>query len=297
MLKNYGFASLISLATILFSFFVPAIFQDITGLIGVFTIGILHGANDMLILSKKVTHPSKNTFIKTLSLYISVVLLGGFLFFYVSEWALLAFVLVSCFHFGEQHWEPLALAIPLQGFFYFCYGGLIFFLLFFIKHVEVNAVILQITGFEISRHIFLIGLLVFAGFFYTFLVSLKVLHSKIVSESLLLLFLAIIFQLSSLVFGFAFYFVVWHSIPSLKSQLRYLYPESTSHSFLKYLKSSAIYWVMALIGMITAYYFLDFKASYFLPLFFSFLAAITFPHVIVMWLMFRSTAQESGLKP
>lgn len=292
MLKYYDIGSILSIVGILFSLFISATFQDILGVIGVFSIGILHGANDMLILSKKTTHPSKYYFIKALLLYIGVVLMGGLLFFYVSQWALLAFVLVSCFHFGEQHWQTASFPVSVREIFYFIYGGGVFFLLFFLKHTEVSEVINQITGLQLNRSFFQIGLVIFAVLFYTALLLLKVSFKKICSETLLLFLLAILFYYSSLLFGFAFYFVVWHSIPSLRSQIQFLYGDLQSVSFVKYLKSSAIYWIFAVIGMVLAYYFIDFNATYFLPLFFSFLAAITFPHVVVMGIMFRSNTKE-----
>ena len=294
MLKYYEICIIISFVAILFSLFVPPIFQDVLGVFGIFSIGILHGANDLLILSKKAPTSSKNHFKKSFLLYIGVVAFGGLLFFYVSQFALLAFVLVSCFHFGEQHWESSLANKSYRGVFYFCYGGLVFFLLFCLKYDEVAAVIHQITSLQLSFNFFQIGLLFFGSTFYTFIILIKELRKRIFFETLLLVLLSILFYYSSLLFGFAFYFVVWHSFPSLRSQLRFLYNDTGTSSFLKYLKASAIYWVMALFGMGIGYFFIDFNADYFLPLFFSFLAAITFPHVVVMLIMFRSVQKEGN---
>ena len=46
-----------------------------------------------------------------------------------------------------------------------------------------------------------------------------------------------------------------------------------------------IYWLASLISLYLVYSYVDFEADYFMPMFFSFLAAITFPHTIVMGLM------------
>ena len=51
----------------------------------------------------------------------------------------------------------------------------------------------------------------------------------------------IYFLYQFIVIAFAFYFVVWHSLPSLKEQLIYLYGNLNFNSILKYLKSSIIY--------------------------------------------------------
>ena len=93
-----------------------------------------------------------------------------------------------------------------------------------------------------------------------------------------------LFSRSSLLLGFGLYFVLWHSIPSMHDQLGYLYPNDTKGLW-KYFRSSAPYWVLSLIGLLGVYLFFDFQSTAFLPLFFSFLAAITFPHTVVMgWL-------------
>ena len=41
----------------------------------------------------------------------------------------------------------------------------------------------------------------------------------------------------------------------------------------------------SLVSLFMVYQYVDFEADYFMPLFFSFLAAITFPHTVVIGLM------------
>ncbi len=67
--------------------------------------------------------------------------------------------------------------------------------------------------------------------------------------------------------------------------VKFLYGEMNFDSFLKYLKSSLIYWMASLVSLFLVYHYIDFEADYFMPLFFSFLAAITFPHTIVIGMM------------
>jgi hypothetical protein len=45
---------------------------------------------------------------------------------------------------------------------------------------------------------------------------------------------------------------------------------------------------MALIGLALFYFYIDVHQEQYLSIFFSFLAAITFPHAVVMNLMFHS---------
>ena len=105
-------------------------------------------------------------------------------------------------------------------------------------------------------------------------------------ETFYLLVFAVLFRVSSLIWGFAIYFIIWHSIPSIINQVNYLSGEFNKKNFGKYIKSAFVYWMISLIGIATLYLlFKDIKI--FNALFFSFLAAITFPHVLVIFILFK----------
>ena len=119
-----------------------------------------------------------------------------------------------------------------------------------------------------------------------FLLSVALIPSLrplVLFELVLLAFIGLLFSRASLLLGFGVYFVVWHSIPSIQDQVRFLYNNKAGSSWY-YLKSSAPYWLLSLMGLLGSFLF-DVHSWEFLPLFFSFLAAITFPHTVVMgWL-------------
>jgi Brp/Blh family beta-carotene 15,15'-monooxygenase len=105
-------------------------------------------------------------------------------------------------------------------------------------------------------------------------------------ELFYLLVFAILFKVSSLIWGFALYFIFWHSIPSILDQMLFLYGHTSGNAFKRYFKSAAVYWFVSLVG-ITVIYFIFRDLKLFDALFFSFLASITFPHVLVIEKMFR----------
>jgi len=105
-------------------------------------------------------------------------------------------------------------------------------------------------------------------------------------ETFYLLVFTIIFKVSSLIWGFAIYFILWHSIPSIINQISYLNGSFNWKNFVVYIQNAFIYWIVSLIGIVILYYlFRDVKL--FNAIFFSFLAAITFPHVAVLFLVFK----------
>jgi Brp/Blh family beta-carotene 15,15'-monooxygenase len=163
-------------------------------------------------------------------------------------------------------------------------------LLFNFNIKEVQEVIQNITSIVVPKNYFTNGLilnciaLVALGIYYSNkLVEFK---NRWMLETFYLLVFTVIFRVSSLIWGFAIYFIIWHSIPSIINQINYLNGEVSWNNFRKYIRSAFLYWVISLIGIATLY--LLFKdIEIFNALFFSFLAAITFPHVLVIFILFK----------
>jgi Brp/Blh family beta-carotene 15,15'-monooxygenase len=107
-------------------------------------------------------------------------------------------------------------------------------------------------------------------------------------ELLLICVLSILFYSGTLIYGFGVYFVLWHSILSLRSQIKFLYKKKDYNSLKSYLKSSLLYWITAIFSLCLIYFYGNILEEQHLSVFFSFLAAIIFPHAIVMGLMFYS---------
>tara|TARA_S200000501_G_scaffold122441_1_gene115396 strand:- start:474 stop:1319 length:846 start_codon:yes stop_codon:yes gene_type:complete len=270
---------------ILLSLLLSDSFIDFLAGFAVLTVGILHGANDLEILSKKFKGGLNHLYIRFLFLYLMVVLLGVAFFFIIPSFTLILFVIFSSYHFGEQHWGD-RLPMNYANFaFYTLYGALVFFMIFTLQFHEVVFVINKISGYTLNYEFFLYSSIGLVITLIIWILLIEQLRIHFINECLILLLLGFIFYFNSLLFAFAFYFVVWHSLPSLKEQLIYLYGNFNFNSFLKYLKSSIIYWIASLISLFLVYRYIDFEADYFMPLFFSFLAAITFPHTLVIGMM------------
>lgn len=254
----------------------------------ILSIGIIHGANDLKLLKDTQAH-----FIKRLVVYIVVVLLTALLFFQFIALATLLFILLSAYHFGEQHWEiRLELPKKISFFYYGVYGLLIFSLLFGLNAQESILIINDLTGYELSSTFFT-SMIIASGVIW-FILSLALYfkkHKNVVfwlQELFFVAVLALIFKTASLIWAFAIYFIIWHSLPSLLSQLLHLYGKADKTEMLKYVKSSLIYWLGAMLFLAALFYFLKDHMDMFLSILVAFLAAITLPHSLVMRKMFTS---------
>ena len=271
--------------------FISTKIQIMLGFFLIFTFGILHGANDLLLIKNIKATKESNSWFKILGYYVVVVLIGALLFYTIPQLALLLFILISAYHFGEQQWQDLLDAFPkwFQMVFQFLYGFIILQLLFVFHSSEVQSIILKIANIKIPSLYFDLLLQISSAAFiglsaYLYWKSEKI-RRKLLLEFFYLVLFAILFKSSSLIWGFAIYFVLWHSIPSIIDQIKFLNGSFSIKYFITYCKTAGIYWLLSIVG-ITLIYYMCKEEQLFNALFFSFLAAITFPHAIVITNMF-----------
>ena len=183
----------------------------------------------------------------------------------------------------------------LKNIFFFCYGLLILYLVFFFNQSGVIDIIYEITGIElftiycneIITSVFLILSTILIYACYSKSLNIK----SILKEIFSIIILAVIFNSSSLIWGFSIYFILWHSIPSLLDQISFIYGDLKKINIIRYIKNAFPYWLVSIIGIIILFYIFK-DEKHFYSLFFAFIAAVTFPHAIVMMSMFTKKSNK-----
>ena len=259
----------------------------------ILTFGIIHGANDVLILLKG-KEVNTNTIIDKTLKYFFVVVLICLIFFNLPIISLLFFILFSAYHFGEQQWTIFennnSSSLTL---FYFFFGSLIFTILFTINSEEVSDVILDITNFYIPQNAYGLSLLILSVVNILFmLLNYRILKPQLFHQFILFVVMLIVFSIFELLPAFAVYFVFYHSIPSIIEQAEYLFEDSSAKSFKKFIIKGFAYWLIAILFLVFLYLIIKDKIDFSLGIFFSFLAAITFPHVLVIYKMKEITRKK-----
>lgn len=293
-MKNYSNIAIVaSFFGLWMDSFLSTTFQVISGFFLIFTFGILHGANDVLLIKNINTVKSPRSWLTILTYYIVIVLTGVLLFYWIPQIALLLFIMVSAYHFGEQQWQNLKSTFPqrLLILFQFLYGIVVLLLLFVFHTIQVQDIIFKIAKLAVPLPYFITGLQIAGVLFlslcgYAYWKTEKI-RSKLLLECFYLILFTIIFKSSSLIWGFAIYFVIWHSIPSIIDQIKFLNGTFSIPYFITYCKDAGIYWLISIIGISMIYYLCKEEEQLFNALFFSFLAAITFPHAAVITTMFH----------
>ena len=259
----------------------------------ILTFGVIHGANDILLLMKGKTADKKTVINKTLK-YFSIVVLICIVFFNLPVISLLFFLLFSAYHFGEQQWTIFennnSSSLTL---FYFFFGSLIFTILFTINSSEVSDVIFDITNFYIPQDAYGLSLIILSlvNIIFMFL-NYRILKAQLFHQFILFIVMLIVFSIFELLPAFAVYFVFYHSIPSIIEQAEYLFEDSSAKSFKKFIIKGFAYWLIAILFLVFLYMIVKDRIDFSLGIFFSFLAAITFPHVLVIYKMKEITRKK-----
>jgi Brp/Blh family beta-carotene 15,15'-monooxygenase len=265
-------------------------FQEIVGLFLILTIGIIHGANDVLIIKKN--NPQKFSWVSIILKYVFLILLFGFFYFFSPKLFLIIFIALSAYHFGEQHWlEDKREILFKERLFAFFYGGFLLSLFLLLNFMESQEIIYEITkakvplkAFQVVLIFCSILLLLLGVFLYKRRLGVS---ERLWRELLILAILAAIFEYSNIVWGFAIYFIVWHSIPSIRSQIVYLYSDISKKSIYKYFSNSFLYWFVSICGLMFLIFIFQDQKKLLLSILFPFIATLTFPHAFVIKAMFN----------
>lgn len=268
-----------------FSRFFPETTVHFTAALGVLTVGILHGSNDLSLIKKLGFLQSKG---HRFLFYIAFVLLCVIFLYRTPAFSLFVFILISAYHFGEQQWgNTISLPRIHMYLFYFLYGLFLFTFLFYVHSMEVSVIINQISQIPIES---VPNFKVFALSSFLVLLVYTLLLVRIIKRSLIHIFLEtsiliFLFWSTDLLTGFAVYFVFWHSWPSMLDQIQTLY--GSKRFVFKYLSDAWPYWLLSILGLTLMNFYIEDLSLDPLSLFFAFLASITFPHVLVIFALNR----------
>jgi len=282
---NHISSLLIILGTIccvILNYTVSENYVDILSGFGILTFGIVHGANDLLLITK-TTNTTKSIFTQFF-IYLTFVLLFFIFFYVIPSLALITFVILSSYHFGEHQWTLFEKTNNnIIKILYFSYGLLIFSILFYFNFNEVSFIIKDIADQSLDLAFFK-NLLIYSSL-TTLIISImlfKHLKNQLLIQIFLLIFFLITVYFTDLLMSFAIYFVLWHSLPSILEQSKFLFGSSERTHLKIYLKKASLYWILSILGLTVTYYIFKDSQSQLLSIFFSFLAAITFPHTFVI---------------
>ena len=275
--------------------------QFVIFLIGIFLLGVPHGAADLLVATKNARFTKKN--FSNSSFFLNYI--GRLLLFAVTLWLFplvgnLLFIFFAAYHFGETDLYQFK-TNGLAGKLFVISYGLVILGVILLNHFEDIRPMMQqfdagikhqyfINWLDANRYTILsfLGVLFFATTFFYFStnhVNQPQNGQFLVQFALLLL---ILYNLP-MVLGFTFYFVVWHSVLSLKNIVDYLRKDGL-FGLATITKQIFFYSLLAMSGILL----FGFAGSMFvnkdtmMVYIFLGLAVLTAPHMQIMNEMYNS---------
>ncbi len=250
------------------------------------TVGLVHGANDYYLIKKdRITSWSLPKF---LSIYLGIIGLLLIVFLYLPIVALNIFVILAAYHFGEEHIHPWVFtkspAIHLLCLFY----GAAIFALLFLTHTSQLEQLFKSNDYDvdiISWNYLMVLPFMVVQFILVFGNALMQKISwkgfAVLEVSLALLYL--VFLKTDLLISFLIYFVLWHSIPSVVSQLKDLKSQHKT-GIKEYFINALPFYLPSLAAVVILLIVLG-ESKISLPVVVMISAVTTIPHVMVFaWL-------------
>ena len=279
--------------------------QSLFFLTGIVVLGVPHGAADLLVATRQAT--DSNQSFKTIPFFINylgrLIVFAGILCFFPLTGNLL-FIVFAAYHFGETDLYLFSIRGFAGKLFVVAYGLLILGVIL-LHHFEEVKPLFQLfesgkqytpllNWIDMYRYsiLSLLALLFFAASFYYFTTN----SSQQQQQGLFLvqfaLILFILYQLPMML-GFSFYFIVWHSVLSLRNIIQYLRKDGL-FSVRQIAKKIGFYSTLAMVGIMLFGFggFMFVSRDTVLVYVFLGLAVLTAPHMQIMHNMYQSLRRQ-----
>lgn len=242
-------------------------------------VGIPHGGIDHLIHNPEIRPKGLVHFIIRYLLLMSTY---GLLWWLLPVAALIAFLGMSAYHFGQSHFLEQGQLQPKEGLLYLLKGSFFLSVILFgdwEMTQEILSPILTISIPETYR-LLSMGLLMACSLLAHGWKN----RSLNLGDALDYLVLVPILYFSPLLISFAVYFGFWHSLPSMLAEYKYLSQHPSFNSPLKFGKQLLPFSGISLVGitaiLLVGLEFMDSSQLYLL--FFVMISLISLPHILYM---------------
>jgi len=270
-------------------------------------LGIPHGATDYALYKHLQDRPLRARekawfFIR----YIGLMAIYGLWWWASPGSALVFFLLLSVFHFGQSNWHDLRLSAPGRIGFYLSWGLFVLGLPL-LWHVGQTAAILQEILYQplpALSDAWRYGILACLGLgsavaLFGLRRSGQISRARFGRGLLDVILLAGVFLSTPLLLGFAVYFCLWHAWDAMAEQRTFLAKKIPDFTLLDYIRTALPFAATALLGIgVLVWYMRSQQEAIGLGWMFVGVALITLPHMLLVDFRFhrwqRKTADNLG---
>ncbi|MFT5917211.1 MAG: Brp/Blh family beta-carotene 15,15'-monooxygenase [Bacteroidia bacterium] len=283
-------ALIVITALLLISGILPSFLVHAICVFLIVTIGLMHGATDHILYTTSSesgfkTKIPKEFFIK----YISILLVMGLVWLFLPKIALLSFLIVSGYHFGQTQLQYLEISEKsiLKKVLYTIWGLLVLSFIILFNYEESQKLILSAVPSlhlainEQTIYLSLLGISI--ALFLSALSIRKILSIKIITfEVIELLIIAIVSHQANLLISFGVFFSLWHSLRASQIQLDKISTQ-IPFSVKTFIKEGLPFTIISILGIT----FMALLAFYFQSsikvemLFLVAISMLTLPHIVI----------------
>ena len=258
---------------------------NIMSLVAILFFGIPHGAIDHKIHLKS---SKKSNVRKFILIYVLVGL--GFLLWWVlmPMKALLIFIILSAYHFGQELIEDIA-ETPKNPILNLIWGLIVLVSPIIFKFNELLPTLNFIGSQSLNNiprdfqiiAVLAIHLVGYAHLAYLFLKG-AVHKLAVIRLFLFSIYLLMSYFLLPFIVAFALYFVLFHSINAMRHQFFWMKDRSADYTFIIFLKDLSPFTLLTIVGISGLIYYLNPDDwSVFFTYFFVFISLLTLPHAML----------------
>lgn len=285
--------SCVTVLVILLAVLLPTVMEVHGGWLSmtlILLLGIPHGATDHILFRQVRKDFDKGWLYRFFARYF---LMMGLLFLswmILPSLALIIFLAVSAYHFGQSEWHQINTGKSVKTVLYSLWGAFILAAPLLWNYTETSPIISSLIGTEIniSAESQKFIPVILAASVITFLLALyltyQITKRKFFKGLFSLFLLSYLFFTSSLLVGFAVYFVFWHSLESMRDQVSGLKSQMESYSVQKYISQILPFTALAL-GSLALFSWWSphaLMSEAWIGQFFMLVSIVTLPHSFLM---------------
>lgn len=244
------------------------------------TVGIPHGSLDHLLVNPKI---NKGKLVKFIFKYLTIIFVYLVIWIFLPIPALIAFLLMSAYHFGQSHFIQIPLTYQKKATYFFT-GVFYLSVIFWGSFDETSKIlkgIVAIAAFDSYGWYIIFGSLLIS--------NLLVFRNKSKISPLFLIemiALGLLLYHLPLLVGFIIYFGFWHALPSMSEEFQALKMHFGNNKLKRFIGQMIPFTTLSLAGMglIIAFLYQSSEEEEIIFLFFVLISLISAPHV---WYMNR----------
>ena len=263
-------------------------------------LGIPHGATDHIVFfSKKNTTSQKKSWAYFLKIYLGIMLAYALAWYILPLVCFIGFLLFSAYHFGQSqlYYFEIKKTKWLKLILYICWGNVLLLSILGFNAEETLSILSKTPFFELIQFVLIhftyflgVSLAIVSLLLLSLVLKSKVSFLKVLQEIVLLVLLLFLCWSTSLLWSFAIYFALWHSLQTIEQEIKVFNIHSEKHfnkkySWKNYIKDALPFSLISFLGIgmiLIGLYFFEFNTPNLLFVFFVLISILTAPHA---WLI------------